>query len=301
MAESDEIRKLLAAGEPQRAIDILKTQLEKNTEDQSLWNLFAQAQNQNGDFEQAKQAYERCVKINPEACPDALLSLAQFYQGKNAEELYQRAIIVMVQMLEAQPEENMRRCVSDAYVAVAELYMTDLCDEENAEAQVQKSIASAKEHWSENISAILTEAQYFIIIGKFEKSKQLLRQAIDFMGEPDVLSEFDDYFRLVRLCLEIGDAETALGVVEGLIRARDDLAEAWALGAFGLFQLEKMDEGKDFLNTAKKMAKRTQDEGALMMIQELEANLEKLNSSQQKPKDVEKMDLTYDSSSIEKR
>ena len=63
---------------------------------------------------------------------------------------------------------------------------------------------------------------------------EILLKAIDLMGDPDVLSEFDDYFRLTRLCLEVEDAETALGVVEGLIRARDDLAEAWALG--GKFQ-----------------------------------------------------------------
>ena len=37
------------------------------------------------------------------------------------------------------------------------------------------------------------------------------------------------------------------------------------------------------------MAKRTQDEGALRMIQELEANLEQMNSSQAE-KGVEKME-----------
>jgi len=282
---ADEIRKLLAAGEPQRAIDIIRNQIQKENQSQELWNLFAQAHCQNGDLQNAKSAYERCVKINPEGCPDALLSLAQFYQGKQAEELFQRAIIVMVQMLEAEPQENMRRCVSDAYVAIAELYMTDLCDEKNAEEQLQKSITAAKEYWGENISALLTEAQYFIIIGEFEQSKQLLRQGIDLMGDPDVLSEFDDYFRLTRLCLEVEDAETALGVVEGLIRARDDLAEAWALGAFGLFQLKRMDEGREFLKTAKKMAKRTEDENTMLMVQQMEANLE-----QQQPEQVEKME-----------
>ena len=51
------IQQLLSAGEPQAAIEQLKTQIQNDGTNPSLWNLLAQAQSLNGNLQGAKQVF----------------------------------------------------------------------------------------------------------------------------------------------------------------------------------------------------------------------------------------------------
>lgn len=61
-----------------------------------------------------------------------------------------------------------RKELSSAYCAVAELYMTDLCDNPEAETECLKSVQKAVEVDPQNAEAWQTKARLHLIKSEFE-------------------------------------------------------------------------------------------------------------------------------------
>ena len=68
-------------------------------------------------------------------------------------------------------QRELCRQVSSALCAVAELFMTDLCDEPDAEENCQKSFQAAIAADQENPEAWQTKARYLLIREKFDVRK----------------------------------------------------------------------------------------------------------------------------------
>ena len=93
---------------------------------------------ESGEIEKAKQCLGRAITVQPNQGHTKYFSLAQFFGGDEALQIYRQGILVAESALgqfEGDEEKEVRKECASAYSAVAELYMTDLCDEPEAETE----------------------------------------------------------------------------------------------------------------------------------------------------------------------
>ena len=93
------------------------------------------------------------------------MSLGQLFDGQQSLQLYRQGITILTTKVAENPE--LRHDLSSAYCAVADLFMTDLCDESDAEAECSKAIECAIEAEETNPEAWQTKARLQIIKSLF--------------------------------------------------------------------------------------------------------------------------------------
>lgn len=90
--------------------------------------------------ERAPEVLQRLIKLVPEDGSSKYLYMAQICSGEEAVGYAQKGIKLMKQDPTTDPE-----ALSRAFCIIAEAYMTDLCDEENAQEMCESSLKSALE------------------------------------------------------------------------------------------------------------------------------------------------------------
>jgi hypothetical protein len=94
------------------------------------------------------------------------MSLGQLFDGQQSLQLYKQGIAILSQKVAENSE--LKHDLSSALCSVADLYMTDLCDEPDAEAECTKAIECAIEADETNPEAWQTKARLQIIKNQFE-------------------------------------------------------------------------------------------------------------------------------------
>ena len=101
------------------------------------------------------------------------MSLAQLFDGQQSLQLYQQGIAIITKRkskaensTENQPD--LSRDLSSAFCAIADLFMTDLCDDPEAEVQCTKAIEEAIKNEENNPEAWQTKARLELIKSQFE-------------------------------------------------------------------------------------------------------------------------------------
>lgn len=85
--------------------------------------LFSLIPLQCGELDTARVILGRAITLEPDSGHSKYLSMAQLLSGKEALGMYKKGLEII------QEEKGSKRELSNAFCAVAELYMTDLCDE----------------------------------------------------------------------------------------------------------------------------------------------------------------------------
>lgn len=141
-----------------------------------------------GDMDAAKQCFGRCVELEPDLGHIKYLYLGQILNGSQAVQCYNKAIEVMLNCIEAQENkalgasndsaEPTAKDISSAYLSIAELYMTDLCDDEDAEEVCISSIKKAIEHDQTNPEGYQVLADYHLIKSEIEEAKTFINKSL---------------------------------------------------------------------------------------------------------------------------
>ena len=101
--------------------------------------------------------------------------MAQLFTGEESLQLYTKGIQILTSARHSETDDEVKakelsRSLSNAICSVAELYMTDLCDEENAEEECQSCIQRSIDADKSNPEALQVKARYLLIRAKFEVS-----------------------------------------------------------------------------------------------------------------------------------
>jgi len=139
------------------------------SDDAALLNECGGVLAQAGEKSLAQKALRRSITLLPEIGFEKYLTLAQFCTG--AESL--KFITKGVELLRKESPEDKRR-LSEAYCNVAELYMTDLCQEKNAQSSCERSVEAALEADRTNAGAYIVATSFLISSSKFDEAKKML-------------------------------------------------------------------------------------------------------------------------------
>lgn len=187
--------------------------------------------------ERALQAFQQSVSLAPAQNPSKWFYLSQLVAGEEAEQFALQGVQFLkleLERLDPQGEDAavLKKQLCDAYCALGELYMTDLCDHDQAEARCE---------------AYFTEAMKFDV-GLPEPTQALANLRLTQQRKDEALSLLEETYRRLnencdenslpplefriftgKLLIEVEQYEAASDVLEGAMQEDDENAELWFL------------------------------------------------------------------------
>lgn len=140
-----------------------------------------------GEVEEAMGLLRSSIALAPTDNPAKWFYYAQLHSNKEALQYYEQGIAILqqqiVQVAEAETRKTMSEQICDAYCAIAELFMTDLCFEENAETMCETAITHALQAVPNNLSALQTMASFRISQCRPEDACIILENLVNIVNQ----------------------------------------------------------------------------------------------------------------------
>lgn len=203
--------------------------------------MYASCQIEQGRMEEAKGLLLRAVALAPDSGYEKYLALAQLSAEKTALSYYSNAARIMKEGLPAAREEErpeLLRQLSNIYCAAAELFLTDLCFDEQAEQECGALVGQAIGVDAGNPEAFRVQADFRLSQENKEGAMESITRALDLlkaMSFDDALYPlYDQRLALAKLLVEVEQYESASDILEALLEEDEDVIDTWYL--FGISQ-----------------------------------------------------------------
>lgn len=280
--DAPNLNKLLADAETQyevgnldEAIALASKALEQTGEggdfELKALNLLGVLNVEDGEVEEAREYFLRAVKLDEEGIleekigggPEKFLFLAQLSEegGQDSVQWFERgasALRKQIQTLNGitnrTPEQQaaldeMQSKLGGVLCAVAEVYMTDLSWEADAEQRCEALITEAMLIAPNYAETWQTVANVRISQERVDEARTALKRSLelwqDLPPEHPSVPEFPTRVALARLLMETEMEEQALMVLERLVTDDDSSVEVWYLGGWCLYVAgEKLRDAK---------------------------------------------------------
>lgn len=214
-----------------------------------------------GDIDEAKSYFEKAVKLDADGSmdekigggPEKFLFLAELSEegGQDSVTWFERGAGALRNQIQTLADittkttdqqlslEEKQEKLGGVLCAVAEVYMTDLSWEEDAEQRCEKLVTEAMLVAPSSPETWQTVANVRISQERTDEAKNALKKSLeiwqDLPPEDPTVPPFPTRIALARLLLETDMMEDALTVLERLVTDDDESIEAWYLGGWGLF------------------------------------------------------------------
>ncbi|KAG5922435.1 hypothetical protein E4U61_005174 [Claviceps capensis] len=216
---------------------------------------------ESGDIEEGRTYFERAVALDSDGMtdekigggPEKFLFLAQLSEegGQDSVHWFERGASTLrkqIQNLTSLPSRTpdqetslleKQQKLGGVLCAVAEVYMTDLSWEADAEQRCENLVTEAMMIAPNAPETWQTVANVRISQLRFDEAKKALQRSLELWQDlpaahPDVPA-FPSRIALARLLLETEMEEEALKVLERLVLDDDQSVEAWYLGGWCLY------------------------------------------------------------------
>ncbi|XWW93053.1 hypothetical protein V2A60_000981 [Cordyceps javanica] len=224
-------------------------------------NLLALLHIEDGEVDEARSFFERAASIDKNGDldekvgggPEKFLFLAELSEegGQDTVKWFDRGAVALrkqIQTLDAisnkTPEQEdaykeKQKKLGGVLCAVAEVYMTDLSWEEDAEQRCEALITEAMMIAPGSSETWQTVANVRISQERNDEARTALKRSLelwqDLAPEDPAVPDFPTRIALARLLLETEMMEDALVVLERLVTDDDESIEAWYLGGWALY------------------------------------------------------------------
>lgn len=229
-------------------------------------NVYGEIQLSLGNLDTARQAFLRSTQIDPDGAlisAEPYLWLAQLSEpgGRDSIEYFIKATEVLRNEIDVLTDTDVgssagraasltpeveavvsekRAKLAEALCAMAEVYMTDLSWEDDAEARCEAYVTEAVAVCPEPLSAgaLQTLASVRISQERLDDARQALKRSLEIWKDIPVEVESEsrpDYatrVSLSRLLMEVEVETDAMRVLDELIREDDQSVESWYLGGW---------------------------------------------------------------------
>ncbi|KAI1807656.1 TPR domain-containing protein [Daldinia bambusicola] len=257
----------LQAGNVQDALTLAEKALEQSSagsgsdDELAALNLLGQISLEAGEFEAARAYFLRAVAIDGDGTrdeaagggPEKFLCLAQLSEegGKDSVTWFERgaaALRKQIQTLEgarrrtdeqAVQLDELKKKLAMTLCSVAEVYMTDLSWEDDAEPRCEALVTEATLVAPDFAETWQTLANVRISQARFDDAKAALTRSLelwkDLPPQDPAVPDFPSRVALARLLMEVEMEQEAIEVLERLVGEDDESVEVWYLGGWGLY------------------------------------------------------------------
>lgn len=236
-------------------------------------NFLGQISLELGDFETARAYLLRAVAIDEDGAkdesigggPEKFLTLAQLSEdgGKDSVGWFEKGAAALRQQIQAIENTNakvkpsgeqvtvldeLRKKLAMTLCSVAEVYMTDLSWEEDAEQRCESLTTEATMVAPDFAETWQTLANVRISQTRFDDAKAALNRSLelwkDLPPEHPSVPDFPSRVALSRLLMEVEMEQEAIEVLERLVGEDDQSVEVWYLGGWGLYVMGEKQKGQ---------------------------------------------------------
>jgi len=185
-----------------------------------------------GEHEKAKAVFIQSVQLAPEGSFATYMYLGQLMNGTDAVACFDRGSTLLLKEMEGESDvvakQLLGRKLSSALCARAELYMTDLCDDPQAEAECSRSLSNAVEHDPTNPDAWVAKANFHICQQDAATGLQCLDKAVELVEaieDDDALPPFEVRLSIGKMYVELAEHAKVTAVLEDLLAEDDEHIE----------------------------------------------------------------------------
>jgi tetratricopeptide (TPR) repeat protein len=186
------------------------------------------------DPARAQQMLRHAIEVNPDQGYVKYLNLAQLCEAGEALKCYEKAYQIASLMLHGCRKKKMKKTLQETMAtmccAVAELYLTDLCFNEDAEQQCEQAVNRALQLNSESVEPHQLQASLRLSQCRPEEALTALRTAVDLthrLGE-EHQPTYESKIELGRLLMQVDPAEAFQFLLE-VLQYGDNNPYVWFL------------------------------------------------------------------------
>ncbi|KAH8148629.1 uncharacterized protein LAJ45_07340 [Morchella importuna] len=232
-------------GNPHDALRLTTLALQSDPAHLPALELHGEAHLELGDEDSARTYFEKAAALDPDGAlsgPEKFLWLAQLGVG-GAEMMrwYERGTAVLrAWMQEGRgAERGLREKMCGALCAMAEIYMSDLCDEPDAESRCESYVTEALLTTPDSSEALQTLASIRISQQRPADAITALQRSLrvwqDLPADAAEVPSYASRINLAKLLIETAQYDTALEVLERLQLEDDQLPDLWYLAGGACF------------------------------------------------------------------
>lgn len=242
-----------------------------------------------GDIDRARGLFLQAVELDPRGevpepaggGAEKFLWLAQLTEtgGRDSLQWYERAMTILRASVAQKGDK-----LAQALCGMAEIYMTDLSWEDDAEEHCERLITEALLAAPSSAETLQTLASIRISQMRMDDARKALLSSLDLWTHLDPeaaeVPAFPTRISLTRLLMEAGLEDRALEVLERLISEDDQSVETWYLGGWCLYLLSQEQSNlqhasREWLNQALRLFQLTdyEDERLRQHCEELVVHL----------------------------
>ncbi|KAH8741050.1 TPR repeat protein [Cryptosporidium ryanae] len=208
-----------------------------------------------GNLENGKILIEESINVDPSDDYIKYFNLGQILEGEESLSIWKKGIDILANKLRTMETNNnfknssneqicfLKDQLCSAFCAVTELYMTDLCDEEGAEAEIQRYLDKSEKINEDHFETLCCKLSYLKTIDNIHESKkyvsrikELLYNKYDLNSDDliddDSLSRFPEYsvrLNLSRTLIDLNETELAEEILHSLLVEDDEDWQVWYL------------------------------------------------------------------------
>lgn len=284
-----------------RALNLLQPTAEPTLAALPALNLLGEINVELGDPDSAREAFLAAIALDAEGLHDGaekFLWLAQLNEEGGAESVrwFERGLEVLkreigelegkilkkTEVTDALTEK--KRKIANALCGVAEVYMTDLSWEVEAESRCEAAITEALLVAPETPEPLQTLASIRISQMRIDDAKAALTRSMALWTdlEPDdpSIPDYSTRISLSRLLMEAEMEDEAIEVLERLIGENDESVEAWYLGGWCLNLIAEKQKANNNMERIAPLLKASRDwlENCLKLYMAFEYEDERLKA-----------------------
>lgn len=200
-----------------------------------------------GQIDPAREALLKAVSASPNAGYEKFLALAQLSISTESLGYYSEAARILKEHLTSITDveylKTMNRQLSNIFASAAELYLTDLCFEENAEAQCEALVAESIAADTSNPESLRLQADLRLSQDRKDDAKTSILTCLglwkDLSFDDLQYPLYEQRLAMAKVLLELELCEEATEVLEGLLEEDDSVVDSWYL--LGIAQVSLKD------------------------------------------------------------
>ncbi|KAF9153162.1 hypothetical protein BG015_003949 [Linnemannia schmuckeri] len=208
-------------------------------------------------FNEAKEHFLQCVKIQPNSGYSKFMYLGQMSEQLEAISYFQQGVNLMIAERAAMPQDLTKGSeylmlsskISSALCSMTDIYLTDCCFEPNAESQCETYLAQAIQIEPVTPEVYQTMASVRLSQQRVDEAKAALAQGLalwlgsDPTEEDGPTPDYETRLALVKLLLETAMYDEAFTVLNGLIEENDQVPDTlYLFGWANYIAAEEVDE-----------------------------------------------------------
>mmetsp|Transcript_13302 Transcript_13302/g.19902 ORF Transcript_13302/g.19902 Transcript_13302/m.19902 type:complete len:310 (+) Transcript_13302:160-1089(+) len=274
----NEAEKKVYEGEYKNAVTLLESILKANPRNLDALDLYAKAATDSGKEQMAIKILKRAISFDPKTA-HRWMDLGQLQSGPTALKCFRQGISVMeanlMHAMKNAPldfnlKDSLRMEIASGYASVADLFVTDLCDETHAERECEKALKLALNACEKSLEAHYGCANLRLIQGRRKEAVMHTRACNQILEEKKV-GEVSPALRMsiAEICLELGETTHAAEMAEVLLQEDDRIVQSWYFAALCYFAAEDMETTTQYLKRAVDMLKKSPQKDLMTACQDL--------------------------------